>query len=53
VHGLVRNANPQIAAWSDAATTLLALGVTLLLAQLSYVIIERRFMQFGHRFRYS
>jgi len=53
LHGLLRGASPQITDWRGALVTLLALVVTLLLAQLSYVIIERRFIRFGHRFRYT
>jgi len=53
LHGLLLGLAPVVTHWQGALVTLLALGVTLLLAQLSYVIIERRFMQFGHRFLYS
>ena len=53
LHGLLLGSTPAVTHWQGALVTLLALGVTLLLAQLSYVFIERRFIQFGHRFRYS
>ena len=53
VHGLVRNASPQIASWSDAATTLLALVVTLIVAHFSYRWVESRFIRFGHSVKYA
>lgn len=53
LHGLLRDAAPVITNWQGASVTLLALVVTLLLSQLSYVLIERRAMQFGHRFQYA
>jgi peptidoglycan/LPS O-acetylase OafA/YrhL len=53
LHALLRGAAPVIITWQGLLVTLLALGVTLLLAQLSYVVIEHRFIQFGHLFRYS
>lgn len=53
LHGLIRHASPLVTNWRGAAVTLLALLVTLLLAQLSFVLIERRAIRFGHRFRYT
>jgi len=47
---IFRNRVPR---WQGALVTLLATGVTLLMTRLSYVVIEHRFVQFGHRFRYS
>ena len=53
LHGLIRGSAPIVTGWQGALVTLLALGTTLLLAQLSYAVIERWFIQFGHRFRYT
>lgn len=53
VHALVRNASPSMASWSDAATTLLALMVTLLMAHLSYYWFERKFIRIGHAISYG
>ena len=53
VHGLVRSASPQIASWSDAATTLLALVITLIMAHFSYRWIESRFVRLGHSVKYA
>lgn len=52
VHGLVRDASPQMISWQDAATTLLALAVTLLVAHFSYRWMESRFIGLGHTARY-
>ena len=51
VHGVVCGSAPQIGSWSDLTATL-ALALTLLLAQLSYAIIERRVIAYGHGFSY-
>jgi len=53
VHGLVRGDNPRMTTWFDAGTTLLALMVTLLVAYLSYKIIESKFIRFGHSVNYG
>lgn len=53
VHALVRDAAPAITSWSDAATTLLALGITLLLAHISFHIFEKKITGIGHRVSYE
>lgn len=53
VHAVIRDAAPSIASWSDAATTLLALAITLLLAHTSFHAFEKRFTSFGHRISYG
>jgi peptidoglycan/LPS O-acetylase OafA/YrhL len=52
LHGLLQHSIPQIRAPSDAAITLLAFCVTLLLAALSFRFLESPILRFGHRFRY-
>jgi len=52
VHGLLRAGAPRIASWSDLGVTLLALLVTLLLAEASHRYFERKFVAYGHSFRY-
>jgi peptidoglycan/LPS O-acetylase OafA/YrhL len=52
VHGLLRGAAPRIASWSELGVTLLALALTLLLAQASYRSFERKVVAYGHTFRY-
>jgi len=53
VHTLIRNSAPSMSSWSDAGVTLLALGVTLLLAHVSYRWFERRFIRLGHSVSYG
>jgi peptidoglycan/LPS O-acetylase OafA/YrhL len=53
VHGLIRQAHPQIATWSEAMITLFALVLTLLLAQISYRYFEKRIVVFGHKHKYE
>jgi len=53
VHMLVRNTQPSIDSWSGTATTVLALAVTLLVAQISYQWFERRFIRYGHTVSYE
>ncbi len=43
---------PGLASASDAGCALLALLVTLGVAQASFTLFERRFIRYGHRFRY-
>ena len=51
-HGWLRRAVPQIQAPSDAAVTVLALFVTLVLAELSFRLFENPILEFGHKVRY-
>jgi peptidoglycan/LPS O-acetylase OafA/YrhL len=51
-HGWLRRAVPQIQAPSDAAVTVLALFVTLVLAELSFRLFENPILEFGHKIRY-
>jgi peptidoglycan/LPS O-acetylase OafA/YrhL len=51
-HGLIRHATREMRTLSDAAVTLLALLITLLLATLSYRFFERPILHFGHKFPY-
>lgn len=53
VHGLIRSTRPYMASWQDAMVTLLALALTLMLAQLSYSLFEKRVLRYGHRFKYK
>ena len=53
LHGLRGNAVPVMTSWQDVIITLLALGATLLIAQVSYRYYESRFIRLGHRFRYE
>jgi peptidoglycan/LPS O-acetylase OafA/YrhL len=53
LHALGGNGTPVMVSWQDASITLLALGVTLLIAQVSYTFYESRFIRLGHRFRYQ
>ena len=52
LHGLLRRDVPHIRNPLDAGITVLALGVTVLLAQLSFRFIESPILRIGHRFRY-
>jgi peptidoglycan/LPS O-acetylase OafA/YrhL len=51
-HGFIRSDAPSIGSWSDAAVTATALAATLITAQLSYWLIERQMIAFGHRVKY-
>jgi peptidoglycan/LPS O-acetylase OafA/YrhL len=53
LHTLIRGARPSISDWQGAMVTLLALATTLLLAQVSFTLFEKRFIRFGHRYRYK
>jgi peptidoglycan/LPS O-acetylase OafA/YrhL len=56
VHGLahfvIGGAGPVVSTWGQAATTALALVVTLLLARVSWVFFERPLIQYGHAYKY-
>jgi peptidoglycan/LPS O-acetylase OafA/YrhL len=49
---LLRSRPPQLTSFPEVCVTLLALGVTLLLCRLSWVYIEKPFVQMGHRSHY-
>jgi len=51
-HGWLRNTAPQIRAPTDAAVTVLALLLTLGLAELSFRLFENPILESGHKFRY-
>jgi peptidoglycan/LPS O-acetylase OafA/YrhL len=53
LHAWVGGRGPVIATVEHALITCLALAVTLLLAAFSFRLLERRFIEFGHRFRYD
>ena len=53
LHGLIRGARPAMADWQGAMVTLLALAATLLLAHISFIVFEKRFIHFGHRYKYE
>ncbi|MBK8477975.1 MAG: acyltransferase [Opitutaceae bacterium] len=53
LHGALRHRAPTIVSWSDAVISLCALGLTLLLAALSYRYLESPILRYGHRYHYS
>jgi peptidoglycan/LPS O-acetylase OafA/YrhL len=53
LHAWIHGKPPLIGSVGDALITCLALAVTLLLAACSFRLIERRFIEFGHRFSYG
>jgi peptidoglycan/LPS O-acetylase OafA/YrhL len=53
MHGLLLGQAPTLNTWSDAAVMMLSLGVTLCVATLSYVIMEKRLIDWGHQCRYD
>jgi peptidoglycan/LPS O-acetylase OafA/YrhL len=53
VHGTLRNDRPEIHSASDFAVTLLALLVTLILAEFSYRFIEAPIIRLGHSYIYT
>jgi peptidoglycan/LPS O-acetylase OafA/YrhL len=50
---LVLGHKPRLANLADLGTTVLALAVTLVIAQLSWVLFEKRMVRLGHRVRYD
>lgn len=52
VHYWIRGQFPSIASWADAAVTATALVLTLIVAQASYWLIERRMIALGHGAKY-
>jgi len=52
LHAWWAGRRPAIFTLEDALLSCLALGLTLLLAALSFRLFERRFTEFGHKFRY-
>ncbi len=52
MHGALRQGEPQIHTLLDAGITILALGITLGVAMLSYHFVESPILRFGHRFQY-
>jgi peptidoglycan/LPS O-acetylase OafA/YrhL len=53
LHGLIRHAPPELNTWTDGVVMLLSLAVTLCLATLSYLIIEKPIIAIGHRYAYD
>ena len=53
LHGIINGAAPAIKNPLDAGITGLALVLTLILATLSYRLIERWIIQYGHKFKYK
>lgn len=53
IHGLFHHPGPVIYGWQDALVMLSALGITLVLAALSYRFIEQPCMRFGRKFKYD
>ena len=53
LHGLRGNTVPVMVSWQDASITLLALGITLLIAHISFTYYESWFIRLGHRSRYK
>jgi peptidoglycan/LPS O-acetylase OafA/YrhL len=52
-HALVLNQKPQIANGRDAAVTVLAFGISLALATVSYHAFEKHFLRLGRRWKYA
>jgi peptidoglycan/LPS O-acetylase OafA/YrhL len=53
LHASYGNPVPLLNSWQSALITLLALCITLALAQLSYTRFESRMLKLGHRFKYQ
>lgn len=53
LHGIIRRQEPIISGYGDAAITLLALWLTLLVAWFLYHFFEAPITRFGHRFNYQ
>jgi peptidoglycan/LPS O-acetylase OafA/YrhL len=53
LHGALRHSEPTIRTLSDAAITVMAFFITMLLAAFSYYFFERPILRFGHRHQYS
>lgn len=51
-HGLIRHATREMRTLSDVGVTLLALLISLLLAELSYRFFEKPILRLGHKFPY-
>jgi peptidoglycan/LPS O-acetylase OafA/YrhL len=51
--GLLFGRAPEITRLCDLGATLLAVAITLLLAQASWTFFEKRMVRLGHRFRYE
>ena len=49
---LLLKIEPRLGSIKELGVTLLALTLTILLAQLTWVLFENRFIKFGHRFSY-
>lgn len=52
-HGLVLNQEPQTANRTDLLVTLIALVLTFVVSYLSWAIFEKRFIAWGHLFKYD
>jgi peptidoglycan/LPS O-acetylase OafA/YrhL len=53
IYGMWRGTTPIISTANDAMLTLLALGLTLLLATISFRLFESPLIRWGHKFHYS
>lgn len=52
-HGIILGRSPEIGSWSGLAVTLLALGITLGIAALSWLKFEKPLVNLGHTVRYG
>ena len=52
-HGIILSRSPEIGSWSGLAVTLLALGITLGVAALSWLKFEKPLVNLGHTVRYE
>ena len=52
LHALLWGHSPRMESWEDAVTSLVAIGLTIGLATLSWQHLESRFVALGHRVRY-
>ncbi len=53
VHGVILGTPPRTQTWTDLVVTLLALAVTIAIAQLSWILFERPILSLGHLFIYK
>jgi len=53
VHGLWSGRPPRMDSLDTFVVTMVALGLTLVLAEVSYRVFESRFLSYGHRYRYE
>lgn len=53
LHGFIFNQVPRIASWPEFALAILVMAISVILAAISYIVMERPIRRLGHRIKYE